>query len=156
MTGTVDGIDLGMLDPADADERRLLIEADHPLLQQALQEGLDEIVLDGHVMKPGLHIALHEIVAERLCADDPPDTWSTAQRLSELGYDRHEVLHMLMSVVSDELFHAMQPDAAPQDSDRTRGALAALPESWEVQRETPSPNRAERRAKQRTHRRRPR
>ena len=156
MTGTVDDVDFSLLDPADPDDRRLLIEADHPMLQQALQDGRDEIVLDGHVMNPSLHIALHEVVAERLWADDPPETWSTAQRLSDLGYDRHEVLHMLMSVVSDELFHTMQPDAAPQDPGRTRAALAALPEGWEAQRETPASNRAERRAQQRTHRRRPR
>ena len=67
------------------------------MLQQALQVGLDETVLDGHVMKPRSHIALHEMVAERLWADDPPETWLTAQRLLELRYDRHEVLHILMS-----------------------------------------------------------
>ena len=101
MTGTVDHIDLTLLDRIDPDERRLLIEADHPMLPQALQDGRDEIVLDGQVVNPDLHIAPHEIVAERLWVDDPSDTWPTAQRLSELGYDRHEVLHMLMSVVSD-------------------------------------------------------
>ena len=95
-------------------------------------------------------------MAERLWADDPPETWSTAQRLSGLGYDRHEVLHMLMSAVSDELFHAMQPYAAPQAPERTRAAMEALPESWEEQRETLPQNRAERRAQQRNHRRRPR
>ncbi len=66
MTGTVDDLDLSMLDPADPDERRLLIEADHPMLQQALRDGLGEITLDGQVMNPNLHITLHEIVAERL------------------------------------------------------------------------------------------
>lgn len=154
MSGTVNDIDLGSLDPADPDDRRLLIEADHPMLQQAIEDGLDEIVLDGQVMNPNLHIALHEVVAERLWTDDPPETWSTAQRLSGLGYDRHEVLHMLMSAVSDEIFHAMQPDATPQDPGRTRAALAALPGSWEAQRETQPQKRAERRAQQRTHRRR--
>lgn len=156
MSGTVHDIDLGVLDPADPDDRRLLIEADHPVLQPALQQGLDEVALDGHVVNPNLHIALHEVMAERLWADDPPETWSTAQRLSELGYDRHEVLHMLMSAVSDELFHAMQPNATPQDPGRTRAAMEALPESWEAQCETLPQNRDERRAQQRTHRRRPR
>ena len=115
MSGTVDDIDLALLDPADRDERRLLIEAEHPMLRQALQDGVNEVVLDGQLMNPNLHIALHEIVVERLWTDDPPETWSTAQRLTELGYDRHEVLHMLMSVLSDEILEAMQPGAAPQD-----------------------------------------
>lgn len=85
MSGTADGIDLSRLDPADSDERRLLIEADHPMLQQALQDGLEVIVLDGQVIKPNLHIVLHEIVAERLWVDDPLETWATAQRLTGLG-----------------------------------------------------------------------
>jgi hypothetical protein len=150
MSGTVDDIDLALLDPSDRDERRILIEAEHPTLRQALQDGLDEIVLDGQVMNPSLHVALHEIIAERLWADEPPEIWSTAQRLSALGYDRHEVLHMLMSVLTEELFQAMQtPEATPQAPDQTRAALAALPGSWEAQREVTPLNRAERRAQHR-------
>jgi hypothetical protein len=151
MSGTVDGTDLALVDPADRDERRLLIEAEHPMLRQALDDDLDEVVLDGQLMNPSLHIALHEIVAERLWADDPPETWRTAQRLSALGYDRHEVLHMLMSVLSGELHQAMQGPASPQDPKHTALALAALPGSWEAQREVTPTNRAERRAQQRTH-----
>ncbi len=155
MSGTVDGIDLARLDPADPDERRMLIEADHPILRQALQDDVNEIILDGQVMSPRLHIALHEIVAERLWADEPPETWATAQRLTALGYDRHEVLHMLMSVLSDELHRAMKgPASPPPDPGETRAALEALPDSWEAQREITPTNRAERRAQQRPRRRR--
>jgi len=155
MSGIVDGIDLALLDPADSDERRLLIEAEHPRLRQALRDDVDETVVDGQAMNPRLHIALHEIVAERLWADEPPETWATAQRLTALGYDRHEVLHMLMSVLSDELHQAMQgPGSAPQDLEAARSALAALPGSWEAQREATPTNRAERRAQQRARHRR--
>jgi hypothetical protein len=155
MTGVVDDIDLALLDPADRDQRRVLIEAEHPMLRQALEDDLEEVLLDGHLVNPSLHIALHEIVAERLWADDPPETWSTAQRLSALGYDRHEVLHMLMSVLSEELFGAMRaPGSTPQDPGRIRAALAALPGTWDAQRQATPVNRAERRAQQRAHRRR--
>lgn len=150
MSGTVDDIDLALLDPSDRDERRILVEAEHPMLRQALQDGLDEIALDGQVVNPSLHVALHEIVAERLWAGEPPEIWSTAQRLSALGYERHEVLHMLMSVLTEELLQAMQtPEATPQALDQTRAALAALPGIWEAQREVTPLNRAERRAQQR-------
>lgn len=91
MSGTVDRIDLALPDAADPDERLLLLEAEHPRLRRALRDDMDEIVLDGQLMKPRLHLALHEVVAERLRADDPPEVWATAQRLSALGYDRHEV-----------------------------------------------------------------
>jgi hypothetical protein len=36
MSGDVDGVDLELLDLADRDERRVLIEAEHPMLRQAL------------------------------------------------------------------------------------------------------------------------
>lgn len=58
MSGTVDGIDLALLDPADPDERRLLIEAEHSRLHQALRDDVDEMVLDGLIMSPRLHITL--------------------------------------------------------------------------------------------------
>ena len=156
-SGTVDGINLALLDPADPDERRLLIEAEHPMLRQSLHDDLDEVVLDGQLINPRLHIALHEIVAERLWTDDPPKAWPTAQRLSALGYDRHEVLHMLMSVLSGELYRAMQGSASgPRDPEQTAVALAALPDSWEAQRKVTLTTRAERRAQQRARRRRQR
>ena len=47
MNGTVGDIDLSLLDPANPDERRLLIEADHPMLQQPLRDGIDEISSTG-------------------------------------------------------------------------------------------------------------
>jgi hypothetical protein len=154
--GTVDDIDLAFLDPSDPDARRILIEAEHHELRAALQSGQDEIVLHGQTMSPRLHIAMHEIVANQLWDDDPPETWATAQRLLAAGYDRHEVLHMLASVVSDEV-HEVMTEKRPADPARMRAALDALPESWEAMREDAPPppaNRAERRAtRHRRHRR---
>jgi hypothetical protein len=40
-SGENDGIDLAMLDPSDEDERRILIEAEHPEMRQALDDGRD-------------------------------------------------------------------------------------------------------------------
>jgi hypothetical protein len=45
VSGVVDGIDLALLDPTDEDERRILIEAQHPELKQALDDGVREIRL---------------------------------------------------------------------------------------------------------------
>ena len=79
-----------------------------------------------------------------------------ARRLIEAGYERHEVLHMLGSVVAKDVYAALR-DKLPPDLEKTREALAALPESWELQRdEIPAQrhlNRAERRASARKHRR---
>jgi hypothetical protein len=106
-------------------------------------------------MNPALHIAMHEVVVNQLWADDPPEMWQTAKRLTEAGYERHEVLHMLASVVSTQVWGALA-NSAPYDVERVRMELAALPEGWEAQAEQwpleRSRNRAERRAEERRRR----
>ena len=156
MVGVVDDVDLSLLDPADEDDRRLLIEAEHPELADALESDVREIRLGGQVMSPRLHIAMHEIVANQLLADEPAEIWQTALRLTEAGCQRHDVLHMLGSVVSGEVWQALAK-GSPHDINRIRQELAALPDSWEELREElpaeRSRNRAERRAEERQRRR---
>jgi DNA-binding GntR family transcriptional regulator len=132
-SGHVDGIDLALLDPADEDDRKLLIEADHPELLAALLDETSEVHAGAHAMNPRLHIAIHEIVANQLWSDNPPEMWQTAERLIASGYGRHEVLHMLGSVVSGEVRDILAA-GAHHDIERVRQALAALPESWEARR----------------------
>src|SRR2546423_1528217 len=155
-TGELDGIDLAFLNPDDEDDRRFLILAEHPELDAAIENDRSEIHSKGITISPALHLAMHEIVANQLWADDPPEAWHTAQRLIEAGYERHEVLHMLGSVVAEDVYAALRDKVSP-DLEKTRAALAALPESWELQRdELPAQrhlNRAERRAAARRHRR---
>jgi hypothetical protein len=155
VVGETDGIDLRLLDPADEHDRRMLIEAEHPDLKQALDDDVRDIRRGADVMNPRLHITMHEIVANQLWADEPPEVWQTAKRLVGAGYERHEVLHMLGSVVSGQVWASLRKDA-PDDLERVRLKLAALPEGWESMRETwpieRSRNRAERRAEERRRR----
>jgi hypothetical protein len=154
-TGEFDDIDLSFLDPSDENDRSMLILAEHPELHRAIEADLDEIHTHGTTVNPRLHLAMHEIVANQLWADDPPEVWQTAQRLLDAGYERHEILHMLASVVSDDVYLMLHDQQTP-NQERTRGALAALPESWEHQRDDiPAQqhhNRAERRAAMRANR----
>jgi hypothetical protein len=154
-SGEVDGIDLGLLDPADEDERKILIEAEHPDLRQALEDDTREVHRGKDVMNPRLHIAMHEIVTNQLWADDPPEMCQTAKRLTDAGHERHEVLRMLGSVVAGQVWGTLAR-GTPYDIERVRMELAALPEGWEVQREEwpieRSRNRAERRAEERRRR----
>ena len=147
--GEYDEIELSLLDRDDEDDRRLLIQSEHPELHQALASGQREVHVGGVTVNPVVHIAMHEIVANQLWANDPPEMWDTAVRLLAAGYERHEVLHMLASVVSGEVFEALR-NQTPHAIERVRAALAELPDSWERPRaaipEERNMNRSERRA----------
>ena len=117
------------LDPADPDERALLIRAAHP----ELDTDAETVIVDGREVNPRLHLRIHEIVAAQLADDDPPEVWATAQRLSRRGYGRHEIQHMLGTAVSTLLWTVLSEQ---RDYDRAehRAALDALPDSWERER----------------------
>lgn len=77
------GVDLSTLDPAVNAHRRRLLMVEH----------LD---YDGD---PDEHLVLHEVVAARLWDGEPTELWESAQRLLDLGHERHDVLHELMAAV---------------------------------------------------------
>ncbi len=91
---------------SDRDVRSVVIRHEHPEFEQALKEGRREIEgVDGS-MNLRLHLAMHEIVAAQLWDDSPPEVWDTAARLWDAGYERHEILHMLGRLVSDQVWEA--------------------------------------------------
>src|SRR5258708_21953566 len=102
--GTFDGLELASLDPADEDDRALLIRAEHPELASAIERGDGEIEVDGQSLDPRLHLAIHEIVAAQLWEDNPVEVWQTAPRLLGSGYERHEILHMLGSALATRVW----------------------------------------------------
>ena len=104
--GIYQGLDLEMLDPAHEDERTFLIEAQHPEWEDALRSD-EEMTVGGEPFSPRLHITLHQIVASQLLAGDSPETWQTVQRLAALGYDWHNIMHMIARVVGDDIYQAM-------------------------------------------------
>jgi hypothetical protein len=107
-----------------------LVEDQHPELAEAVADGVDEVpVEDGHLINPRLHLALHEIAARQILDDQPPEMWATARRLDALGYDRHEVLHMVASTVSDQVWSILNGSGRYDPTAQIR-ELTALPESW--------------------------
>jgi hypothetical protein len=126
--GLYRGIDIEMLDAGDEDELALLIEAQHAELADAL-EGAEEVTVDGEPFNPRLHVAMHQIVANQLLADDPRDTWRTVQRLADLGYDWHNVMHMIASLVSEDVHRALTEHSAVDPRDYAR-RLDGLPGDW--------------------------
>lgn len=115
--------DYPRLDPNDPDERHLLIEGEHPEYHAALADPSFDGEIDG--VNPRLHIAMHEIVANQLWDDDPPEAWTAAQRLVAQGQERHDVLHALADVVARQLHGALSSGLPIADS-AYRRALDAL------------------------------
>jgi hypothetical protein len=103
LEGTFRGTDLSSLDPADPEDRRLLLAADH-----------DQ---PGDAQVSSAHVDQHAALAERLWHGDPPELWDAAQRMLDLGMPRHDVVH--------ELIHALE--AAGRNDRAIRKALADLP-----------------------------
>src|SRR5690348_7686902 len=103
LVGRYRGTDLSTLQPVDQADRRVLLEADH-----------DE---PGRPPADEAHISRHLALADRLWRGDPPELWDAAQRLLDLGEDRHSVLHTLIDVVA----------SAGPGEDEIAAALAELP-----------------------------
>jgi len=77
----------------------------------ALERHEEITTASGEPMNPTLHVTLHVtlhgVVANQPLADDPPETWQTVQRLARLGYDWHNVMHMIMELVSEDFYRVM-------------------------------------------------
>ncbi len=103
LEGTYNGTNLGVLDPAHEEDRRILLEADH----------------DGRSGKHASpdHLNEHLALADRLWRGDPPELWEAAQRLLDLGLDRHDVVHALMDAI----------ETAGKDAKVIAAALGDLP-----------------------------
>jgi hypothetical protein len=72
---------------------------------------------------------MHQIVANQLLADDPPVTWQTVQRLARVGYDWHDIMHMIARVISDDLYQALNESRRIDTADYAR-RLEQLPGDW--------------------------
>jgi len=126
--GTYQGLDLELLDPGDEDDRALLIEALHPEFAGALH-GEDDVIIGGETVNPRLHVAMHQVVANQLLAGDPPQTWQAVQRLAGLGYDWHNIMHMIASLVTEDVYGALNEHRQPDPAAYAR-RLSELPGDW--------------------------
>jgi hypothetical protein len=133
--------------------RAVVIRADHPEFDRALRAGKDELIVDGEPMSISLHLTMHQVLANQLADDDPPEVYLTAQRLLASGYERHEVLHMLAAPIVEQI-HTTVHDGAEYDRDRHLAALAGLPGSWERRRSQRTLKRADPRGRHTARRRR--
>ncbi len=103
LRGSYLGTDLATLNPAKPGDRATLLAADHDDVEAR------------HASSE--HVQRHVALADRLWRGDPPELWDAAQRLLDLGEDRHEVLHTLIETIRA---------AGPHEGD-IAAALADLP-----------------------------
>jgi hypothetical protein len=116
--------DSGELDPADPDDRDVLILDEHPEWHEFLAgPSAEHGEIDG--VNPRLHLAMHAVVTNQLWDNDPPETWAAAQRLLAAGVDRHDILHQLANAAVEHL-HASLASGRPADLDAYRRSLNAL------------------------------
>ncbi|WP_170121551.1 plasmid pRiA4b ORF-3 family protein [Saccharopolyspora spinosa] len=120
---TFRGAEFGRLNPADPDQRGILIKGEHPEYRRALEDPAWEGEIDG--VNPRLHVTLHEMVANQLWDGEPIEAWHAARRMLDLGMDRHDVLHELMSVGVEHLHDALTASRLV-DLDAYRRALNDL------------------------------
>ena len=118
--------DYPRLDPADPDERRLLIEGEHPEYHPMLADATSDREIDG--VNPRLHVAMHEVVANQLWDDDPPEAWQAARRLRDRGLERHEILHRLMNVAVEQLHGALTSGTAADSAAYARALDRIAPD----------------------------
>lgn len=84
----LEDIDVTLLDIDDEDDRRLLIASEHPRFWKAIEDRDPEVNIGGELVNGELHLAMHQVVANRILADAPPEFWQSAQRLTRHGYRR--------------------------------------------------------------------
>jgi hypothetical protein len=111
------------LDPTNSDDLGLILKGEHPDWHHLLDDPSFDGEVDG--VNPRLHLAIHEVIANQLWHNDPPEVWPAAQRLLRGGADRHEVLHELMRLVSDHLYAGLN-SGQPADVATYRKALDQL------------------------------
>ncbi|MGE5286047.1 MAG: hypothetical protein ACM3ML_02365 [Micromonosporaceae bacterium] len=109
LAGWYGDVDLGGLNPADPADRRRLLQASHADGSQP-GEGRHGVHSDAST-----HVDRHVALADRLWRGDPPELWEAAQRLLDLGTDRHEALHVLMETLDEAGPHADDIAAALND-----------------------------------------
>lgn len=83
----------------------------------------EELIQDG--VNPILHVTIHQTVENQLAAKDPPVVHETLERLMRSGLSRHEAIHAIGSVLSEEIWEILSQER-PFDEERYERGLQQL------------------------------
>jgi hypothetical protein len=106
------------LEPADPEQRRLLVIGEHP----EYHESLAEDTFDG---EPRLRLELKTSLVDQLWEDEPAEVWQAVRRLRDGDLDRDEIFDRLSDVLASQLRES-GPDTLDYDVDGYREALGKL------------------------------
>ena len=65
-----------------------------------------EIERDG--VNPVLHVQLHAVMGNQIAQRDPAEVREIVKTLLRQGYSRHEAIHAVANVLTEEIFFIMQ------------------------------------------------
>jgi hypothetical protein len=119
-------IQAGLVDEMNEAEyaiARILLE--HPEYGDFFE---DEKILDGRkfdtgsAVNPFLHVSLHKMIEDQLEAGHPEEVRFFFESMEAKGNDRHEIVHVIMKILSILIFEAMHSRQS-LDVDRYRSIL---------------------------------
>lgn len=95
------------------------------LMARAMNEHLQDPHpgLDGPRLR--VHVATHTVVETQIARDAPPETAQTLQRLMAEGLSRHDAVHAIGTVISEQLINAVGQKSA-YDEERYITRLSEL------------------------------
>ena len=111
------------------DEDAVMVEAlrEHPEyygVWDRVDELSDEELIRDRV-NPILHVTIHQTVENQLAAKDPPVVHETLERLMRSGLSRHEAIHAIGSMLSEEIWEILRQER-PFDEERYERGLRQL------------------------------
>lgn len=99
--------------PFTGEEARLVsVMHEHPEYSD-LWGRLDELS-DEEIEREGVnpipHVTIHSIIENQMTDDNPKEVRQVVEALMQQGLSRHEAIHRVGRVLSDEIFHILNED----------------------------------------------
>jgi signal transduction histidine kinase len=100
---------------------RIQVPVPRAELAAAIDAGKEVVVIGGEAVNPRLHLLMHQVVADRLLHDDPPEDWLAFDALLERGIDAHEAQHAVGRQFVEEMLAKLGPPPPPEPRPRGHG-----------------------------------
>ena len=117
-------------DPSIAPDPVQWLEADEADRIMMIEEHHIEAEGEDAAEDPMAHAAIHLVVENQIALEVEPVP-ATLKKLMRQGLDRHEAIHAIGAVLSEQIFSAMEGKNPPRDTEKYRRRLESLTaERW--------------------------